>query len=352
MRPMSGSAAEGARAAAAEHARLPRSDGPVDIFNVIERAGIWLMFQPLKNLYGAYERAGDTAGIIINAQQPWSLQRFTAAHEYGHHVLGHAPSLDDESNIQPAGKQLTPDEHAAHSFAAHFLMPLERVDAALGRLGLAAQPLAVTPTEAYLLSLDLGVSYAATVNQLLALGKIDGESAAALRAYSVKQIKAEIVRRPRPRSDRVDTWLLREQDAGRRVYPRVNDELVALLPEIPSSGYLWSPAGPDVADARGQIWAPARIGEAPLVLTDEEFVAAGGDGGGPRYGGGGTRRLVVKVLRAGQHRLRLAKRRPWEGGASPAATWEVELRVVPQPTGASRWGLSERQKPLLAVAGA
>src|SRR6266508_2998897 len=91
----------GARAAQREHLRLGTPmDRRVEIFDAIEGAGIWLMFQPLRELFGASQRLGEAAGIIINSNHPLSLQRFTAAHEYGHHVFGHDLSLDRGQQIE------------------------------------------------------------------------------------------------------------------------------------------------------------------------------------------------------------------------------------------------------------
>jgi Zn-dependent peptidase ImmA (M78 family) len=341
---------DGARAAASEHARLGTPlDAPIDVFDVIQRSGIWLMFQPLRNLYGAYERVGDAAGIIINAKQPPSLQRFTAAHEYGHHVLGHAPSLDDETHIQPDGELPNPGEQAAQTFAAHFLMPPQLVETALGRLGLPASPARLTPQAVYLLSLELGVSYAATVNQLAMLGKIERDYAAALRRFSPKQIKAEIAQAPRARNDRVDTWLLREEDRGRVLRPRVLDELYTYLPEMPSSGYLWSLITPQALDTRAGS-RPGASGTPPLALLRDDFEAAPSAAEGLRYGAGATRRLAWRVLRPGQHRLELAQRRPWLRSGAPARTWTVDLHVAAPQTGEAKRGLSEWQKPLLVAA--
>jgi Zn-dependent peptidase ImmA (M78 family)/predicted secreted protein len=337
------------KAAAHEHARLKTRSAPVDIFDVIEQSGIWLMFQPLNNLYGAYERVGDAAGIIINAKQPPSLQRFTAAHEYGHHILGHATSLDDEGHILPDGQMLSPRENAAQTFAAYFLMPLPLVDAVLQHHDLSTEPKRLTPQEAYLVSLDLGVSYAAALNHLVTLGKIDREVAAELRRYPPKGIKAQITGRARPRNDRADTWPLREEDTGRLLHPRLNDELVADLPEMPSSGYVWTVTEGAVAGQYGHLPPPNRVGEAALALVDDEFVTAVPREQGIRYGSGGTRRLVFKVLRSGRYHLRLVKRRPWLPAGTPAATWEIELNVAPPRTGATNRGLSERQKPLVAL---
>lgn len=348
--PQHRSTADGERAAAREHARLKTAHGlPVDIFDVIERSGIWLMFQPLANLYGAYERVGEAAGIMINAKQPLSLQRFTAAHEYGHHVLGHATSLDDEAHILPDGPALTPRESAAQTFAAHFLMPTPLVDAALERHGLPPKPGRLTPREAYRISLDLGVSYAAAVNHLAALGKLDHECAVELRRKAPKRIKAEIAGRDRPRNDRSDTWLLHEGDSGGVLHPRLNDELYAELSEVPSSGYIWSVSEEDVADLRAGSATRGALGDAPLALVDDDFQVAPEGETGRRYGTGCRRRLVFKVLRPGRHRLQLVKRRPWLDGAQPAGRWEVDLDVSPPQTGVVNRGLSERQKPLLVA---
>ena len=88
---------EGMTAAQEEHQRLGTSmHERIPVFDVIEDSRIWLFFQPMRTLFGAYERHGNAAGIIINSQHPLSLQRFTAGHEYGHHVLGHEASADDE----------------------------------------------------------------------------------------------------------------------------------------------------------------------------------------------------------------------------------------------------------------
>lgn len=243
--------AEAATAAAREHARLGTSfDRRIGIFDIIEEAGVWLLFQPLDRLYGAYDRQGDAAGVLVHRDHPLSLQRFTAAHEYSHHVLGHQHSVDGEGNILPSERPLIPQEAAAQTFAAYFLMPLPLVNAVLRRMGLPLKPGRLTPRQAYLLSLELGASYAATVSHLATLGKITRQTAAALRDETPKAIKAVIVRGVRPQDVRADIWPLEAGDAGRRLYPRVNDELRIDLPESPSTGYRWTIAEPDIADHR------------------------------------------------------------------------------------------------------
>lgn len=349
MRQTPRSAAEGARAAAEEHARLGTAlDAPVDIFGAIERHGIWLMFQPLDRLFGAYMRVGEAAGVIVNAKQPPALQRFTAAHELGHHVLGHASSLDGEAHIEPVDGELGPREQAAHAFAAYYLMPPALVDQVLARLGVEERG-ALSAEVAYRLSLELGVSYAAAVNHLLSLGKITADVAARLRGMRPKAIKQALTGTPRPAYDRTDTWVLGQTDSGRVIAPRVDDEIYATLPEIPSSGYRWAVASDEITDLRSATAHAPAFGGA-LALVDDRFDLPAASAPPARYGTGGMRRLVFRVLRPGSFRLQLAQRRPWEATAVPAATWQVELRAMPHRTMRADWGLRPTQKPLLAHA--
>lgn len=148
-------ALEGVRAAQREHQRL-RTDftSRVEIFDVIENEQIWLVFQRLGNLYGAYQRCGDAIGIVVSSQHPLSLQRYTAAHEYGHHVLGHTVSADDETRIHRRSQY--PREIAAQAFAGEFLMPLQLVTSARARPETACLATSVTTASPSLPGLSTG----------------------------------------------------------------------------------------------------------------------------------------------------------------------------------------------------
>ncbi|MEQ8438044.1 MAG: ImmA/IrrE family metallo-endopeptidase [Ilumatobacter fluminis] len=80
----------------------------VPVFDLIEDRGIWLSFQPLDRLLGVYQRIGNVAGVAINVARPLAMQRFTAAHELGHHELGHESHVDDDSTIE--GRNSDPKE--------------------------------------------------------------------------------------------------------------------------------------------------------------------------------------------------------------------------------------------------
>ncbi len=330
-----------ARAAQHEHLRLRTPmDRQVDIFQIIEDAGIWLMFQPTRHLFGAYQRRGEAAGIILNSNHPSTLQRYTAAHEYGHHVLGHQESLDDQEDIEVFTPGLNELEIAAQAFAADFLIPLQVVNHALRIMDLPIRQPTLSPVEAYKLSLHLGASYAATVSQLVALKKISVSAARYLRNQRPILIKEEIGR-ARPQDSRADLWILDESESGRELTPRVNDEVHVLLRETPSTGYVWRIQQPD-PDA-----ISSHSTSANLIVVRDIFEEPPDS---HLYGTSGRRRFVLKVIHPGLYTLRIEKRRPWQVNAKPVSVFEAKVSASQRPTGQTDHGLSEHQKRLLTAA--
>src|SRR5258706_4864717 len=106
--------------------RLKAGDRPVDVLQTIGDLGLPILFRPLKSLLGAYVPAASTAGILITTERDLHIQRFTAAHELGHHILKHkALSLDADVGFVARGEKQGYDsqELEADSFAAEFLLP-------------------------------------------------------------------------------------------------------------------------------------------------------------------------------------------------------------------------------------
>ena len=102
-------------------------DQPVDIFAMVQRARDLVgqraaQRRPVRRLPA---RKATPPGIVLNADRSRSsLQRYTCAHELGHHVLGHASHLDEAEHPSPViGQRAT--ELAAQAFAGAFLMPLQ-----------------------------------------------------------------------------------------------------------------------------------------------------------------------------------------------------------------------------------
>ena len=86
------------------------------------REGALLLFRPLRGLLGAYlgQPSFPRAGIIVSTQRDLHVQRFTAAHELGHMVMGHEPSLDGEEIGLWRGESSNPQEVEADAFASEF----------------------------------------------------------------------------------------------------------------------------------------------------------------------------------------------------------------------------------------
>jgi Zn-dependent peptidase ImmA (M78 family) len=73
---------------------------------------------------GAYALERDVPFILVNSTDAPVRQRFTLAHEFGHHNLGHGSIVDRE--IHWDSKE--PREVAANRFAAEFLAPLQAIN--------------------------------------------------------------------------------------------------------------------------------------------------------------------------------------------------------------------------------
>ena len=315
----------------------------VDVFDVIDAQGVWLMFQPLQALYGFYRRLGDTAGIVVHSGHPLSLQRYTAAHELAHHLLGHAYSLDEAGDVGGAPESEASDldagglaaraadsvgdplqEAAAQAFAATFLMPIQMINHALVDRGHDRDHPNLTTTDVYGLSLEFGASYEAMLTQLAVLEKITWPEAKTLRLPPI-QIKTMLAGGRRPADARADLWLVHDRDRGRSFPLRVGDEVLIRLPEIPSSGYAWRPVG--------QRWSTLGLVEERVEAVSEDELV---------LGGAVQRVMYLRAISAGQDQLAVELVRPWEDSAADRVTFQFDVAAA--PTGDTPVGLLERQQ--------
>lgn len=107
--------------------------------------GIGVVRQTLGSLEGRMRQESGAWIIEVNQDRSLTAQRFTVAHELGHHFLGH-----DTCGTDPV------QERQANVFAAELLMPLALVKKVLGtekRLGQLAQCFQVSK-EAMRIKLD------------------------------------------------------------------------------------------------------------------------------------------------------------------------------------------------------
>jgi Zn-dependent peptidase ImmA (M78 family) len=373
-------------AAARLHARLHTDlSGPVDIFRIVQELGMWLSSRPLGNLFGFYLRQNDALGICLNAGHPETLQRYTCAHELGHHLLGHASNLDDAADIEGAQGGTPAQERAAQVFAGNFLMPLGLVNRVLRRLDLYDRSL--TASDVYQISRELDVSYTAAVWRLRSLDRLDGPTASAYAKAGSAAAKRVLRGGPPSGSARADLWVIEKAADDLIGKCRVGDEILLRLVENRSTGYIWQieePAGaPSITATEGLAWdgkqnlvaQSVRTGQLALPSTDDvlrvaadrhlemEISPAPELVPGPDkavaisdepsqawlrevLGTGGVREIAVIAENRGDGLLRVDLKPPWDADAPAVATVSLVIRVVPPH---ELVGFAQRQ-PLAHVA--
>lgn len=281
-------------------------DEPVDVFDAIRRAGVWLVFQTMDGILGVTLRTGH-GGIIINPGRPLGMQRFTAAHELGHWFLHEGDQWDDEDGIGGGGDIR---EAEAHAFASAFLMPRRLVNRTLRKYGVGRGE-AVPPVVAYEASRDLGVSYLALLVELENLSVISRPEHQRLSKIGVADLKRQLTHGRRVRDQ---VW--RASPSLSELDVMVGDELVVDLEENPSTGYRWTLKDDvDGLELLGDDYDPA----------DDLTV-----------GSGGTRRFLFRAASEGRHEHHLALSRAWLADAEPLRTAKVVVYVAPTPADFNR----------------
>lgn len=104
---------------------------PVDPIIIATKMGISVMADPYLDGSGHYEPNAARNGcplITYNPKESVVRQRFTIAHELGHHVLNHGPrDRDTPKNFTMAVHDVA--EVSANKFAARLLMPADFIHA-------------------------------------------------------------------------------------------------------------------------------------------------------------------------------------------------------------------------------
>ena len=286
----------------------------VDVYSAIANFGVTLAFVPLTNLSAAYmpglPETDGRPGIVINSRHPRSRQRYSAGHELCHHLRDQDVVWDSSTELLGRGQQPVDEREAtAEAFAAWFLMPPGLVRHYWRQLQIGQH---VAPDSVYRLSLALGTSYLATAFHLYTLRLISRPVWRSLAEVPPKWIKSQLAVHG-PGDSWGDVWRITEQDGDRpSITPRPGDEIVIDLPELPSSGYVWSV-----------------VNKTPKVrIEDSSFEPqAPGNEDDPRYGGWGRRRIVMRAVEPGRLDVQLAMRRPWEGDQSPARFLALDVNV-------------------------
>lgn len=221
----------------------------VDVFDALAWLDVRVMFRPLDGLMGAYLR-GIQPGALISTKRPLSVQRFTAAHELGHAILNHEPSLDSPNVLRRAANSQASrkilgfasylQEIEADAFAGAFLLPQWVITHHARKQGWSRSSF-TQPNIVYQLSLRCGASFQATVWALERHGIIPTDVRTYMLSLKPKTLKAELGHVNAISSTRADAWHLGNADAGADVALSVGDTVTVTLEQQGSGGYLWKP---------------------------------------------------------------------------------------------------------------
>ncbi len=219
-----------------------RGYGRVDVFGMLVEREIPLVFRPLDGLLGAFIN-DPLPGVIVTTRRQLAVQRFTAAHEFGHALLNHDPSLDDDSILRRSPFVARPtynlQEIQADAFASELLMPQWLLVAHMMRQGWQVRDL-VRPDVVYQFSLRLGASYAATCHALRRYKSISNAQCQNLLSIQPRRIKQDLVQGYQPASWYGDVWTITDRDEGMLVEGSAQDLVVICLDEHSGSGYAWN----------------------------------------------------------------------------------------------------------------
>jgi predicted secreted protein len=283
----------------------------IDPFAALAALGVVVIRRPLSGAAGLYLPSEppdrQSAGVLVNVLHPVSKQRYTAAHELGHHRRDRQAIIDSDTEWLARGEDQQSDrERLAEAFAAWFLMPKPLVLSVLDRMDV--RPNQLTPGGAYRLALELGTSYQATVNHLGDLRIIASSQRRGLLQASPRSVKEALGARTAAPDLRRDVWQIDPARDAAPVRAAAGDLLVVDLEETPSSGYLWS------------VTVPTGVS-----LVSDEWMA---NNSAP-LGGEGTHRFWLSLDRPGVSVVRLEKRRPWRAEATGRS--EVAVEAVDRP---------------------
>lgn len=180
------------RVRAATDLRTP----PINIYKSLSSLGIMVRMSSLNAISGAFIAGTPNRqpGVLINSDQPSDRQRWSAAHELGHFVLGHATSGVEEI-ISPLGRRFSHKEVEADAFAADLLIPTPLVVEEIKKLP-RSEDLAVS---VYRLGDRFLVSYQAMVYRLANLNVITPTQKEALLGVRPSAIEARLALKERSR---------------------------------------------------------------------------------------------------------------------------------------------------------
>ena len=297
-------------------------DSPIDIFGIVRAAGIVLAFRPMSGKVSAtLVREGKAAGIVVNSNHPLSRQRYSVAHELGHYEFGHKSTIDCGDALDRRDN-LDDQEKLAESFAAWFLMPYPLVLGTVRRMGLKTVSRA---EDVYQISLRLGASFEATALQLRNQQLLSAAAQRTLAKLAPATLKRSVYGVDAPSDLRSDLWHMGMPDNGKTYITRPGDRIVLDVPEVPTSGRLWTNETHDDL-------AISLRGETYDVVESDLLTEAVSDTAGSSIVKRFTFDLVNGPTQQAAATIELLNKTPWRDDAS-AERFSLQIQIESQRTG-------------------
>ena len=316
--------------------RADAGEGRIDVFDMLVQNDIPVMFRPLNGRLGAFLNEGGSRGVLITTQRPLSVQRFTAAHELGHAMLEHEPSIDAEVVLvrYPLADRVASDysleEIQANVFASQLLVPRWLVVKHMKRQGWKAADM-TRDEVVYQLSLRLGVSYAATCHALQRNEVIDRDQCERLIAVEPRTIKRRLLGSHTPVNWRRNVWVITKRDDGILLEGSRDDLVVVKVKEHSGSGYLWRL---DDLDSAGFAVVQDRLDD---------------DADADSYGGIVFRTVIAEPRenRGAEGHVHLQETRPWQTDGEANQSLKLDVDFIGPLGNGLHWA---QRRALLGVA--
>jgi hypothetical protein len=168
-------------------------ESPICIYGLSETLGVVVRFNYI-NMEGMYQRSRPPR-IHLSARRPLPRRNYNCAHELGHHVFGHASSIDELRANATTDPWDDPREFLADTFAGFTLMPILGLRRAFRTRGLTPQR--ATPKDIFTIACDFGVGYDTLITQLsCGFNLISRARACELRRVSPKALRADVLGQP------------------------------------------------------------------------------------------------------------------------------------------------------------
>lgn len=175
----------------------------IDIVSLImQEFGLWISWNSFGPFAGLYLKAETEMAegkilplpiVAVNSGHPSERQRFSAAHELGHHLFGQKGKIGS-----PTKPSSDADEKEANLFSANLLMDHSRVAKILKDMQEFYSKTYDFPSIVLLAASHLQVSYSALSRKLVALGLVPSDQIKPVLSAKVRDLELVLSKKQRP----------------------------------------------------------------------------------------------------------------------------------------------------------